>query len=107
MVKELTPGEFVARRAAGAEMTLLDVREAWEVKLAPAPTDFVHIPMGEIAARLSELDPRADLVVLCRSGGRSGQVAEFLDRRQFHSVTNLTGGILEWSRELDPAIPQY
>jgi adenylyltransferase/sulfurtransferase len=107
MVKELTPREFVERRAAGAQMTLLDVREHWEVQLAPAPTGFVHIPMGEIGSRLSELQPADDIVVLCRSGGRSGQVAQFLDQQQFKSVANLSGGILEWGRQLDPNIPQY
>jgi rhodanese-related sulfurtransferase len=107
MVKELTPRQFVEQRAAGAAMTLLDVREDWEVQLAPAPTQFVHIPMGEITTRLAELDSTADVVVICRSGGRSMQVAHFLDRQQFASVANLTGGILEWSRDLDPKIPQY
>ncbi len=107
MVRELTPAEFVTRRAAGEMMTLVDVREPWEVQLAPAPTDFVHIPMGDISARLNELDPNAELVVLCRSGARSGQVAAFLDSRRFKSVANLAGGILEWSRTLDPSIPQY
>ena len=107
MVKDLTPRQFVAQRTAGQPMTLVDVREDWEVKLAPAPTQFLHIPMGEITARLSELDPKSEIVVLCRSGGRSMQVAQFLDRQEFTSVANLTGGILEWSRDLDPRIPQY
>jgi rhodanese-related sulfurtransferase len=107
MVTEITPGEFVQRRASGAEVTLLDVREDWEVKLAPAPTEFVHIPMGEIAGRLGELDPGAETVVICRSGGRSMQVAHFLESKGFASVANLSGGILAWSHELDPSIPTY
>jgi rhodanese-related sulfurtransferase len=107
MVKEISPREFMERRAAGAKATLLDVREDWEIELAPAPTEFVHIPMGEISDRLAELDPRQDTVVLCRSGGRSMQVAQYLDRQQFTSVSNLAGGILAWSRDLDPKIPTY
>jgi len=107
MVKELSPGEFMARRASGAEMTLVDVREDWEVKLAPAPTAFLHIPMGQIADRIGELDPAKETVVICRSGGRSMQVARFLDQRGFMSVANLGGGILAWSSELDPSIPAY
>jgi len=95
------------RRSAGAEMTLLDVREDWEVALAPAPTEFLHIPMGQIADRIGELDPAKETVVICRSGGRSMQVAHFLEQQKFTSVANLDGGILAWSRELDPSIPTY
>jgi rhodanese-related sulfurtransferase len=107
MVKELSPREFLDRRSGGAELTLLDVREDWEIALAPVPTPTVHIPMGEISDRLSELDPKRETVVICRSGGRSAQVAQYLERQGFTSVFNLAGGILAWSRELDPTIPQY
>ena len=107
MIKELSPREFLERRAAGADMTLLDVREDWETQLAPVPSRVVHIPMGRIAERLAELEPTATTVVICRSGGRSLHVAHFLDSQGFHSVFNLAGGILAWSRDLDPQIPQY
>ena len=107
MVKEMTPREFVERRAAGAEMTLLDVREEWETTLASAPSGILHIPMGQVADRLGELDPHRATVVICRSGGRSAEVARFLSSQGFGSVYNLTGGILAWSRDFDPRIPQY
>jgi rhodanese-related sulfurtransferase len=107
MSQELTPREFLDRRAAGEDMTLLDVREEWEVTLAPVPTHTVHIPMGEISDRVSELDPNKETVVICRSGGRSAQVAQFLERQGFGKVFNLAGGILAWSRVIDPSIPQY
>jgi rhodanese-related sulfurtransferase len=104
---ELSPREFLDRRENGEEMTLLDVREDWEVALAPVPTDTVHIPMGEISDRIGELDPKKETVVICRSGGRSAQVADFLERQGFTKVFNLSGGILAWSRVIDPRIPQY
>jgi adenylyltransferase/sulfurtransferase len=63
--------------------------------------------MGQIVDRLSELDPTMETVVICRSGGRSMEVARFLTTQGFASVANLAGGILRWSRELDPKIPQY
>jgi rhodanese-related sulfurtransferase len=107
MIKEISPQEFLDRRAAGTEMTLLDVREDWETQLAPVPTGIVHIPMGQIADRLAELDPQKETVVICRSGGRSLQVARFLTAQGFVSVANLAGGILAWSRDVDPQIPQY
>jgi rhodanese-related sulfurtransferase len=107
MINDMTPREFVDRRAGGGEMTLLDVREDWETTLAPVPTDILHIPMGQIADRLTELDPELPTVVICRSGGRSLEVARFLASHGFATVYNLTGGILAWSRDLDPRIPQY
>jgi rhodanese-related sulfurtransferase len=107
MIQDMTPREFVERRAGGAQLTLLDVREDWETTLAPVPADHLHIPMGQIADRLAELNPAQETVVICRSGGRSLQVAHFLSTRGFVSVYNLVGGILAWSRDLDPRIPQY
>jgi rhodanese-related sulfurtransferase len=107
MIKEMSPREFVERRAGGAKMTLLDVREDWETTLAPVPADIAHIPMGQVADRLRELDPQQETVVICRSGGRSLEVARFLSTQGFVSVYNLAGGILAWSRDLDPRIPQY
>jgi rhodanese-related sulfurtransferase len=107
MIKEMTPGEFAKARAAGADLTLLDVREAWETELAAVPSAVVHIPMAEVPERLAELDPKRDTVVICRSGGRSMQVARFLESKGFGSVYNLSGGILAWAAELDPSIPRY
>ncbi|HXA37203.1 MAG TPA: rhodanese-like domain-containing protein [Steroidobacteraceae bacterium] len=107
MIKNITPREFLERRTGGADMTLLDVREDWETQLAPVPSDIVHIPMGQIGDRLGELDPKREIVVICRSGGRSLEVARFLETKGFGPVYNLAGGILAWSRDLDPRIPQY
>jgi rhodanese-related sulfurtransferase len=107
MVGELTPRQFLDRRSAGDAMTLVDVREDWETQLAPVPSPRLHIPMGQITERLSELDPQGATVVICRSGGRSLEVARFLSARGFGSVFNLVGGILAWSRDIDPKIPQY
>jgi rhodanese-related sulfurtransferase len=104
-VSEITPTEFVARRERGESLTLLDVREGWELGVASVP-DVVHIPMGEIADRLGELDRSREVVVLCRSGRRSLQVANFLQQNGFRAV-NLAGGILAWSRDLDATIPTY
>jgi rhodanese-related sulfurtransferase len=104
-VPELTPSEFVARRDRGEPLTLLDVREEWELGVASVP-GIVHIPMGEVAGRLEELDRDREVVVLCRSGRRSLEVAKFLQQNGFKAV-NLAGGILAWSRELDATIPTY
>lgn len=104
-IPEITPAEFLKRRDSGAALTLLDVREDWEMSVASVP-GVVHIPMGEVQARLSELDRNKEIVVLCRSGRRSLEVAKLLQQSGFRSV-NLAGGILAWSRDIDPSIPTY
>jgi len=106
MVKEVTPTEFLALRKSGADVVLLDVREAWELDVARVP-DIVHIPMGEVATRLGELNPARQTVVLCRSGRRSMEIARLLEQKGFQSVANLKGGILAWARELDPSLATY
>jgi rhodanese-related sulfurtransferase len=102
----MTAGQLQARRATGSGPVVLDVRENWELGVASIP-DTLHIPMNEIPARLGELDAQAEIVVMCRSGGRSLQVVHFLERNGFRAVANLTGGILAWSREVDPSVSPY
>jgi rhodanese-related sulfurtransferase len=104
-IPEITPAEFVARRERGDALTLLDVREEWELAVASVP-GIVHIPMGDVADRVGELDRDKEVVVLCRSGRRSLEVARFLQQNGFKAV-NLAGGILAWSRDLDATIPTY
>jgi len=104
-IPELTPAEYLARREHGDTLTLLDVREAWELGVASVP-GVLHIPMGEVAERLGELQRDQEVVVMCRSGRRSLEVARFLLQNGFQ-VSNLAGGILAWSRDVDATIPTY
>jgi rhodanese-related sulfurtransferase len=104
-IPEISPAEFLSRRNQGEDLTLLDVRESWELGVASVP-GVVHIPMGEIASRIGELDASKETVVLCRSGKRSLEVAKYLHNNGFKAV-NLAGGILAWSRDVDATIPTY
>ena len=104
-VPEITAAEFLARRANGETITLLDVREDWELNVASV-AGIVHIPMGQVAGRLSELDLKTEIVVLCRSGRRSLEVARFL-QQQGYRTANLSGGILAWARDIDPSLATY
>jgi rhodanese-related sulfurtransferase len=63
--------------------------------------------MNEVPDRLAELDPGQPLVVMCRSGGRSLRVAQYLEQRGFARVSNLTGGILAWGERIDPSLRPY
>lgn len=103
---EITPTEFAALAARGQAPVLLDVREDWELAIARLD-GVLHIPMGQVPDRLDELDREADIVVMCRSGGRSATVARFLKQQGYTRVRNLAGGILAWGEALDPGLPSY
>jgi rhodanese-related sulfurtransferase len=105
-VPDIGPQELKRRLDAGEALTVLDVREPWEIKLASLP-GTLNIPLNEVPGRLGELNPHAELVVMCHAGGRSRRAAEFLSARGFTHVANLAGGIDAWSRDIDPDLPTY
>lgn len=92
--------------ASRPQPVLLDVREPWEFELCRI-ADSVHIPMHLIPIRCDELDPSRDIVVICHHGGRSMQVAMFLERKGFGSVLNLSGGVEAWAGEVDSSMRRY
>jgi rhodanese-related sulfurtransferase len=103
---EIFPRQLKERIDRGDRLLILDVREMDEVEMAPFPC-ATHIPMGEVPARLSELDPEREIVVVCHHGIRSAQVAGYLSATGFELVLNLTGGIDAWSVSVDPTVPRY
>ncbi|MGA8705874.1 MAG: rhodanese-like domain-containing protein [Steroidobacteraceae bacterium] len=105
-IAEIRAVELKRRLDAGEKLTLLDVREPWEVAIARIPGSL-NIPLGEVPQRLGELDSRAPLVVMCKVGGRSLRAAQFLAGRGFGDVANLSGGIDAWTQEVDPGVPMY
>ena len=107
-ILEITPKELKDRIDQGNKPFLLDIRE--ERELAVCALDFdSHIPMNQLPDRFHELDAQKDkdLVVYCRSGGRSANCAEFLRAQGFKSVINLVGGTLAWSDQVDPTMAKY
>lgn len=104
-IPEITAADYLKRIAQGDSLTLLDVREDWEMSVASVP-GVVHIPMAQVQARLNELDRDKEIVVLCRSGRRSYEVAKLLQQSGYQAI-NLAGGILAWSRDVDSSIPTY
>ncbi len=107
MVADLDPREVAERmRSAPDRIVLLDVREPYE-RAAASIEPSVHIPMGEVAARSSEIPRDRTVVVYCHMGQRSLLVAAYLEGKGFRSVANLRGGIHSWSTEVDPSVPKY
>lgn len=107
MVAQIAPADAVRLLAAHPDAVLLDVREAWEVQLAPLKQPFVHAPLRSVPARLHELDRHAPILCLCHHGGRSMQAAYFLAHQGFDNVYNVAGGIEAWSQTVDAAVPRY
>jgi rhodanese-related sulfurtransferase len=85
---------------------LLDVREGWEFQTCHI-AGSTHIPMGEVQGRAAEVDPQRDVVVICHHGGRSMQVAMYLEKNGYAKVHNLAGGVDAWAKTVDPSMPVY
>ena len=101
-----TEADEMLKGEHAANTVLLDVREDVELSLA-AVDGAMHIPMGQIPARIGELNPNQTIVVMCHTGGRSAQVAHYLTQQGFANVFNLDGGIQAWSRTVDQTVPEY
>ena len=92
--------------AHGEQPLLLDVREPYELEIASLP-GAMNIPLGELDARLRELDPERPTVVYCHLGVRSAAALTRLEAAGFTRARHLAGGIDAWSRSVDPALPRY
>ncbi|MBK7456583.1 MAG: molybdopterin-synthase adenylyltransferase MoeB [Anaerolineales bacterium] len=85
---------------------LLDVREPHELEISKL-NNALNIPLGSLAAHLSELDSARELVVFCKGGTRSTRALELLVSAGFKKVKNLRGGINAWARSVDTDLPIY
>jgi len=107
-MKSITAPELAAwlADAARERPLLLDVREPWEFEKARIGGARL-VPMREIPGRLGEIDPDKEVVAICHHGGRSQQVAIFLEKAGFKRIHNLVGGVDAWSRTVAPTVPVY
>ncbi|MFZ2491693.1 MAG: molybdopterin-synthase adenylyltransferase MoeB [Thermoanaerobaculia bacterium] len=100
---DITPTQLSEKLAGGEELVLIDVREPHEWD-AGRLENARHIPLGQLPQRLAEIPRDRKVVVYCRSGARSANAKELLERSGFAHVANLLGGITRWSREVDPNV---
>ncbi|GGN09042.1 rhodanese-related sulfurtransferase [Actinoplanes campanulatus] len=91
--RSVDPQQAAALIAHGA--VLLDVREPAEWRAGHAP-QARHIPLGQLADRLTEVPADRPVITVCRSGARSRQAAALL-ARQGRQVHDLTGGLHAWA----------
>jgi adenylyltransferase/sulfurtransferase len=106
--KELTVLDLKELVDRGEDITLIDVRQPHEWDISNlAPQGARMIPLPELADRLDEIDPDANVILYCRTGARSGRATEYLRSQGFPRVRNLKGGIVAWSDQVDPSIRKY
>ncbi len=103
---DITAPELAARLKESSPPRLLDVREPHEQQISQI-AGAVLIPLGLLAARLSELDSAEEIVVFCKSGTRSARALELLVSAGFRKVKNLQGGVNAWAEKVDPSQPIY
>lgn len=103
---DISAAELSEQFRLGNRLKLLDVREPHELQISTLP-GAINIPLGQLAARLVELDSASEMVVFCKAGTRSARALELLLSAGFRKVKNLKGGINAWANDVDATLPIY
>jgi molybdopterin/thiamine biosynthesis adenylyltransferase/rhodanese-related sulfurtransferase len=103
---DLAPTELDQQVKSGIPLTLVDVREPHELEISHIQ-GVKNIPLGQLAMRTGELDPRDEIVLICKAGVRSTRALHILLGAGFHHLHNLEGGMNAWAKEVDPSQPVY
>jgi adenylyltransferase/sulfurtransferase len=107
MLEEITATELRQRMDANPQLQVIDVREPFEQEIARIEGTKL-IPLGQVVARMNEIDPSRETVLHCKAGVRSAMAIASLKKAGFPGrLINLKGGITAWSDEVDPAVPKY
>lgn len=105
-IPQVTPLELKARLDKGDDLFLLDVRETHERDICNIGGEL--IPKDTVAQHLDRIPRDKEIVVYCRSGGRSDRIArELVAFHGYTKVSNLAGGMLRWSDDVDPTMTKY
>jgi sulfur-carrier protein adenylyltransferase/sulfurtransferase len=105
-MKEITVQELKALMDSKADFQLIDVREPHEYDICNLGGEL--IPQADIPNSVAKISKDKKVVVHCRSGGRSGNMVQWLEKNHgFANLYNLKGGILAWSDQIDPKVPKY
>lgn len=105
-LREIDVHQLKERIERDNQFVLLDVREPFEVEVAKLPGSIL-IPLGELSERLQELNPRDEIIIHCKAGGRSAQALQILNEANFTDACHVQGGINAWSQEIDDSVPLY
>jgi molybdopterin/thiamine biosynthesis adenylyltransferase/rhodanese-related sulfurtransferase len=98
--------ELKRKMEGNGAFTIVDVREVFEHEIARIEGSKL-IPLGELPARLDELQQDGEIILFCKSGTRSAHAAHLLRAAGFARAVSLEGGIDAWADEIDPAMQKY
>lgn len=105
-MKEVTVQELKKLLDNQSDFQLIDVREPHEYEICNLGGEL--IPQAEIPHNADKISKDKQVVIHCRSGARSGNMVQWLEKNQgFTNLYNLKGGILAWAKEIDPSMPTY
>lgn len=104
-MKEVTVQELKQLKESNSDFQLIDVRETFEYDICNLGGEL--IPMGEVMSNLDKISKDKQVVVHCKSGGRSGTICQLLEAQGYTNVYNLKGGVRAWSAEIDAEFPVY
>ncbi len=104
-MKEILSGRS-GKEGMHSDPLLLDVREDWEYRYVRFP-GAIHIPLSRLPESLDKIPSDRIVVVYCHTGIRSLLACYLLQQNGFEKVRNLEGGIDEYARTIEPALPQY
>lgn len=93
----INPEEIKKRLAQGDALYMIDVREDEEVASGMIPT-AIHIPLGQLPDRHEEIQRSDEIILVCRSGNRSGKAYDYLQSLGYTGLKNMTGGMLVWEK---------
>lgn len=104
-MKEISVQELKEMKDSGADFQLVDVREDFEYEMSNI--GGLLIPLGGILIEAEKIAKDKPVIVMCRSGRRSAAAIMQLERIGYTNLSNLQGGILAWSEEIDPSLQIY
>ncbi len=105
-LKEISVHSLNKKIKNNEQFLLIDVREHKELEISKI-SQAVHIPMNTIPENLNQISSTQPIIIMCKSGGRSTQVCEYLNNQGYSNVYNLKGGIINWALEIDPTLDIY
>ena len=105
-LKEISVHTLNKKIKNNEQFSLIDVREDEELKISKI-SQSIHIPMNTIPDNLNQIASEKKIIIMCKTGGRSAQVCEYLNNQGYSNVYNLKGGIISWALEIDSTLDIY
>jgi rhodanese-related sulfurtransferase len=104
--EEISPQTLKELRQSRADLTLVDVRDPWELEICRIE-GCINLPLPQLAIQMPDLDKDAAIVLYCHHGIRSRNAVLILQQKGFRNVASLKGGIEAWSQQIDANVPVY